>query len=418
MLENIRLAFRGIRAHKMRSFLTMLGVIIGIGSIIAIVSIITGTNEQIKQNLVGAGNNCVDISLSQDGYPISLEYGEGVGSVEAPDEQLREKILSLDSVENVTFYNFRSSSQSVTVGESQVSGNKIRGVDTSYLATEGYQVTRGRNFNQKDYDERRKVILLDQAAEQSLFSNGDAVGQIVEIGSQPFTVVGILQQEETAQPQVNSLSDYLTYVTASGGLILMPNTTWEIPFSIDEPANVTVKATSVDTMQQAGKEVSALLGSLILEGSRGSISYEAEDLVEKARQLQELSGQTNTLLLVVAAISLLVGGIGVMNIMLVSVTERTNEIGLKKAIGARKKTIRAQFLTEAVVLTGLGGILGIFAGIGIAFAISVFTGTPMGFSLAAVLVSVGFSMAIGIIFGMLPSMKAANLDPIEALRHE
>ncbi|HAW12538.1 MAG TPA: macrolide ABC transporter permease, partial [Erysipelotrichaceae bacterium] len=146
--------------------------------------------------------------------------------------------------------------------------------------------------------------------------------------------------------------------------------------------------------------------------------YQAQDLMEQAKQIQQLSQSTNTMLIWIAAISLLVGGIGVMNIMLVTVTERTREIGLKKAIGARKKTIMMQFLTEAVVLTSLGGLLGVLTGLILAKMISLLNGTPVAISIPASIFSVLFSMLIGIVFGLIPSWKAANLDPIEALRHE
>ena len=152
--------------------------------------------------------------------------------------------------------------------------------------------------------------------------------------------------------------------------------------------------------------------------SKYALSYKAEDLLEKARNQQELSASTNNLLIWIASIALLVGGIGVMNIMLVSVTERTSEIGLKKALGARKSRILGQFLTESVMLTSLGGILGVAAGIVLAYVISRMSGTPVAISVPAIFLGVGFSMLIGIVFGILPSIKAANLNPIEALRHE
>ena len=195
----------------------------------------------------------------------------------------------------------------------------------------------------------------------------------------------------------------------------MPKATWPIVYAYDEPENVVVKATSTDEMTKAGQKAANILNATV---SNSDYKYKAADLLGKAGKLQELSNATNMQLVWIAGISLLVGGIGVMNIMLVSVTERTSEIGLKKAIGARKSTILGQFLTEAAVLTSLGGMLGVGAGVGAAQVIHRISDVAVAISVPAAVVAVVFSMFIGIIFGFLPSIQAANLDPIEALRRE
>ena len=220
------------------------------------------------------------------------------------------------------------------------------------------------------------------------------------------------------------------YADTSAGAVFLPSAAWPMVFYFDEPQNVAVKATSTDTMTKAGKAVADVLNEtpLILAATgeaageavttTGGFSYRSQDLLQQAQQLQEMSNATNQQLIWIASISLLVGGIGVMNIMLVSVTERTGEIGLKKALGAKKKRIRRQFLTEAAVLTSLGGIIGVVLGIVAAHLISASNGVPVAIDVPATVISVVFSMAIGIIFGMLPAVKAANLNPIEALRRE
>ena len=203
----------------------------------------------------------------------------------------------------------------------------------------------------------------------------------------------------------------------SSGKIYVPSVTWPIIYRYDEPQQVLIKAKSTSDMTNAGKKSADILNGY-LATSDDTIKYKSEDLLEQAKQIQQLSQSTNTMLIWIAGISLLVGGIGVMNIMLVSVTERTSEIGLKKAIGARKSVILGQFLTEAAVLTSLGGLIGVLVGIILAEIISKLSTTPVAISAPAAVGGVVFSMIIGIIFGLLPSYKAANLDPIEALRHE
>ena len=197
----------------------------------------------------------------------------------------------------------------------------------------------------------------------------------------------------------------------------MPDVCWPIVFRYDEPENAVVMAKTTEDMSTVGKTTAEIMNEAVTNTS-DSLAYKAEDLLEKAKSLQELGQSTNQQLIWIASISLLVGGIGVMNIMLVSVTERTSEIGLKKAIGARKRRILFQFLTEAAVLTSIGGLLGVLGGIIMAQVISRVSQTPVAISIPAIIFSVVFSMVIGIVFGLLPSVKAANLNPIDALRRE
>lgn len=200
---------------------------------------------------------------------------------------------------------------------------------------------------------------------------------------------------------------------------MIPNASWPIAFKFDEPENAVIKADSTDSMSTVGNAAAEVLNEAVDNTyNQTELKYAADDIMQKVKDLQKLSESTNNQLIWIASISLLVGGIGVMNIMLVSVTERTREIGLKKAIGARKKTILAQFLTEASVLTSIGGIIGVVLGIGLSKVVGKFSGSPTAISVPAILVAVLFSTVIGVIFGLLPSVKAANLNPIDALRSE
>lgn len=424
MTENILLAFDGILSHKMRSFLTMLGIVIGIASIISIVSTIRGTNEQIKENLIGAGNNNIDIKLSQgdDEYYMDQGLPEGVAKV---GKETKKEILELDGVVHATFYNSRNWAEDIYYGSIQLDGSKIYGVDHDFLSTKGYVIQKGRSFDEKDFDSGAKSVIVDQTAAQALFPGQEPVGKIIEIKGEPFTVVGVAIKQEEFQPVINNIEDYYMYNDFSNGMLMIPGTTWPTIFNYDEPVSVGIMVKSADQMSNIGKKVENIMNDVALAESginekpdNSSIRYQAADLLKMVKDLQKVSKNTNKQLLLIASISLLVGGIGVMNIMLVSVTERTREIGLKKAIGARKKRILWQFLTEAAVLTSIGGILGVIFGIILSFVISRVSHTPMSISILASMLAVAFSMGIGIVFGLLPSMKAANLDPIDALRYE
>ena len=417
MIENIRLAFHGIWAHKMRSFLTMLGVIIGIAAIIAIVSTIKGTNDQIMKNLIGAGNNCVTVTLMQgeDGFYMDAGAPEGVLTV---SDSQKEEIRNLDRVEDAAFYTSRQWADSIGTVEHTLQSSSVYGIDDHYLATCGYVVYAGRAFVPEDYTSFRKVLLLDETAAGILFPEGGAVGSTVEVRNEPFVVVGLIRKADSFQPVINSFSDYMNYHQEEYGSAFMPLADWPIVYSYDEPENCIARAAQTEDMSNVGRRVAEIMNASVLSTAGESIKYKAEDILEVARNQQQLASSTNNMLLWIASIALLVGGIGVMNIMLVSVTERTSEIGLKKALGARKSRILAQFLTESAVLTSLGGVLGVISGIALSQVISRVSQTPVAISVPAIILAVGFSMVIGIVFGLLPSVKAANLDPIEALRRE
>lgn len=417
MLENIRLSFQGIWSHKMRSFLTMLGIIIGIGAIIAIVSTIQGTNEQIKQNLVGAGNNAVTVQLYQDEWTYEMDYNGIPDGVPVISDDTMQQILAVDGVEKASRYTSRQGYDTVCYGNTSLSGGYVMGVDANYLDTCSYIIKEGRGFDSNDYAKYRKVAILDRDSASSLFQGADAIGKTIEIQGEPYIVVGIADKKDGFEPVINSMDDYYTYMQDSSGRVFIPSATWPIVFQYDEPQSVVLKATDTDSMASAGQAVADILNAN-LNVSDSTIQYKGQDLLKQAQDIQELSQSTNRMLIWIAGISLLVGGIGVMNIMLVSVTERTQEIGLKKAIGAKKSHILGQFLTEAAVLTSLGGIIGVIAGIVLAEVISKVSEMPVVISIPAAIIAVGFSMGIGIIFGLLPSYKAANLKPIDALRRE
>lgn len=417
MIENIRLAFQGIWSHMMRSFLTMLGIIIGIASIIAIVSTIKGTSEQIKEDLIGAGTNTVNVYLYDGDNQYDAEYGTSSNAPVLTDD-VKEEVMDLDHVENATFY-YNSTSASIYNNNNSLDGGSVYGIDVNYLATCGYVIQSGRGFVKDDYQKYNKVALIDNNAAENLFPSQNPVGQTVEINQEPYTIVGVIRQDENYQPTINSIDEYYTYYQSIVGSVMIPDACWPISFKFDVPQNVIVKADSTDTMSSVGNSVADTLNnSITISDTNSKMKYQAEDIMKQVKSMQKLSESTNNQLIWIASISLLVGGIGVMNIMLVSVTERTKEIGLKKAIGARKKTILGQFLTEASVLTSIGGIIGVVTGIGLSKVVGKVTGSPTAISVPSIVIAVLFSTVIGVVFGLLPSVKAANLNPIYALRSE
>lgn len=426
MFENIRLSLQGILSHKIRSFLTMLGIIIGIAAIIAIVSTIEGTREQIKNNLIGAGNNTVSVSLSAGDYAMDFTWQAPPPNIRVLSDEYKERITALDEVECCTFYRTRSNCDNVFYLNSKLESNVIYGIDEDYFRTQGYAVSEGIGFTEQMYKDSSKCIMIDSTLARGIFKGESGVGKIIDINGEPFRVIGVVSKRSGFEPVINSVEDYYTYNQTASGQIFLPTNDWGIVFRYDEPQNCIVKAVDTDSMTGAGKKTADILNENIAkntnqpaeESGEGQLEYKSESLLEQAKALQDLSKSTNSMLIWIASISLLVGGIGVMNIMLVSVTERTREIGLKKALGARKRRILAQFLTEAAVLTSIGGVLGVLSGIGLAQFIANLAEVPVSISTPAIVISVIFSMVVGIVFGLIPSIKAANLNPIDALRYE
>lgn len=426
MFENIRLSFKGILSHKIRSFLTMLGIIIGIAAIIAIVSTIKGTNEQIKNNLIGSGNNTVNIQLSRGDNALDFSYESIPKNMQVISEDTKKRINDLKEVESCTLYRTRQMCESLFYLNKNLESSVIYGIDEDYFETMGYSIAMGKGFTEKDYKDFHKMAIVDDTFAR-IFEGESPIGKVIDIKGEPFTIIGVAIKNSTFEPVINSVEDYFTYYNGnSSGTIFIPTDDWGIVFRYDEPQNCIVKAVNTDAMTSAGKKTADILNEYVpapeanasSEEGLATAQYKSESLLEKAKSLQDLSKSTNSMLIWIASISLLVGGIGVMNIMLVSVTERTREIGLKKALGARKRRILAQFLTEASVLTSIGGIIGVISGIGLAQIIAKAADVPVSISTPSIIISVIFSMAVGIIFGLIPSIKAAKLNPIDALRYE
>ncbi|MBR1423769.1 MAG: ABC transporter permease [Ruminococcus sp.] len=424
MIENIRLSFRGIFSHKIRSLLTMLGIIIGIAAIIAIVSTIKGTNERIKNNLIGSGSNTVKISLKLGGNEYDFTYQSPPSEVVPLTDESRNSIVKLNEVENCTFYRTRNNPMNIFAGTVSLESSTVIGIDKYYFDTAGYMVSEGKSFSESDYTSFSKKAIVDKTLADGTFNGESPIGMTLDISGEPFTVIGVVSEVSEFEPDIESVDDYYTYNQTASGKIFIPTEDWGIVYRYDEPQNCIVKAVDTDSMTGAGKKAADILNKNIIKNTAATgekttaPKYKSENLLEQAKSLQDLSSSTNSMLIWIAGISLLVGGIGVMNIMLVSVTERTKEIGLKKALGARRGRILGQFLTEAAVLTSIGGIIGVLTGIGLSKVIAKVAEVPVAISTPAIIIAVVFSMAVGIVFGLIPSIKAARLNPIDALRYE
>ncbi len=418
MIENIKLSFQGIRSHKMRSALTMLGIIIGIASIIIIVSLISGTSEQLKSAMIDSGDSTITVALYDKEEPwnpldpITKPLPDGVIP---PDSDTVEAVENLDGVLGATPVYSSEYNVQVSYNGSNDSSVTVMGVEKDYFSLKNFALTSGRYFIDRDYDERHNVAVITSGLASSMFENESAIGKTITVGSELFTVVGLVKEIQTEE-EINTLSDYYMKVAMRAHeFVIVPSTSWVNFGGFDVYSSLVVKIKDVDDTVNVGAAASGVLNANI---TNNGYEYRSSSMQDDADYLENITRFVSILLIGIASISLLVGGIGVMNIMLVSVTERTKEIGLKKALGAKKRVILGQFLTESVVLTGMGGILGVVIGIGISYLVSFLLNMPAAISVPAVAVAVGFSMGVGIIFGITPSIKAANLNPIDALRYE
>lgn len=416
MLENIRLALRGISTHKLRSFLTMLGVIIGIASIIGIVSIVEGTNARLEKSLIGSGNNVTTVALSDGGYEYSMSSGIPAG-VNVVSDASMDAIRNIDGVVNAATYRQRDMwDANVYRQNTKIQTGKLLGISKDFLDTLQYTVIQGRPFSENEFSKGKKVALIDTGAAEILFEGEDPLGKPIEIQSEPFIVVGVtkdLNKEETAY---ESIDDY-NRARSTGNLanVYIPEESWQLIFQYDEPQNVAIHAETTGKMTSVGNKAADILNSA---NPSATVSYASLSSAENESDMKTLTDSIQLMLICVASLSLIVGGIGVMNIMLVSVTERTAEIGLKKALGAKRRTIMLQFLTESAVLTTVGGFIGVLVGIGLALIISFAASLDFAVSVPWIIIAVLFSILIGVVFGGWPASRAAKLNPIDALRRE
>ncbi len=389
-IQAYKMAIKSIVSNKVRSFLTMLGVIIGVGSVIIAVGVAQGSTASITSSLSGLGSNLININITGRGSNRNVTYAE-IKKFQSDNSTIISNIAPQSS-----------SNATVKVGNLSRS-TAVLGTSPDYATINSTTVQEGRFLIQLDIDYNQKIAVIGTAVANDIFKGESSIGKTMKVMGQEFKVVGVLTQ--TADGADSSTDDRVI-----------------IPISVATRLNksaiiksFSAQATSADTVDKAV----TILTSFLTNIYRNDEAFRVTNMAAVLSTLNSITSTLTVVLAGIASISLVVGGIGIMNIMLVSVTERTREIGVRKAIGAKKGNILTQFLIEALVVTGLGGIMGILVGVStIHFVIGGLKIVPEVYSMTWILLSFGISLLIGVVFGMYPANKAANLNPIDALAYE
>ncbi len=402
--ELITSAIAALRSNIFRTLLTMLGIIIGISSVILIISLGQGATQSIMGQLALFGTNTIFIA------PGSSEgtAGPPQGQLESLTYEDAQAITDEGQIQNVQEASAIVSRPLQVNANGQTVNTTLQGVEPGYAVIQSLEVSQGEFLTKEDADSLSRVVVLGSKVATDLFGEGaEPVGESVKIDSRSFRIVGVLQQKDSSVFSDPNSAVYIPVTTAM-----------KVVLGQNYVSSILVQAENADLINQTVDDITALLVQRhsIFEGKVKDFSIESS---KQALQIVDtVTGLLTLLLAGIAGISLVVGGIGIMNIMLVTVTERTKEIGLLKAIGARDRDVLRQFLIEAVVLTLSGGVIGIVLGILLSFLISSVIHIPFVISFSAIFLAVGVSSAVGILFGYYPAQRAAKLSPIDALRYE
>ena len=400
-METIRVAFGAIRANPLRSFLTMLGMVIGVGAVITMVALGTGAQAAVEEQIQSLGTDLLAIYPGQS-FMHGVARGDRV-SVTMDDAEA----LAIDGYALEAVVPEMSRRRQIEYGNANASVN-VMASTPQYIEVQNQHIVAGKMFTEADSDQRRRVVVLGSSVPEMLGGNGVAmIGQQLSVRGIPFEIIGLLN-EKGAQGHYNPDEQ-----------VLIPLTTGQFRvFGTDRLRAITVQVIDPDSMTVAMIGIERVMRREHGIQPGAANDFQIRDRTEFLAAQQETTQTFTFLLAGIAAVSLLVGGIGIMNIMLVSVTERTREIGIRKALGAQRRTILLQFLVEAVTLCMVGGTIGVLAGAGTAMALARFQGWNTMVSGESVVVAFLFSALIGVFFGMWPARRAARMDPIEALGHE
>jgi putative ABC transport system permease protein len=402
--ETFRVALRAIRRNKVRSALTMLGVIIGVASVIAMIALGSGARAAIDEQIQSQGTALIYLSSGSWGGPGRARQGAGTTqtlTVEDAEAVARE-------VPTVARYTPGVRGRAQVIAGNSNWNTQLEGGNEDFLVIRNWLVADGANFTVRDVLVAEKVCLLGATVARTLFPDGDPIGQIIRVRNMPFRVLGVLAPK--GQGQFGQDQD---------DFVLAPWTTIQKKLlGITYLHQVAITARSSELVEPTAVAITRLMRARHRIANPDEDDFSVRTIEEMAATRVQMAETMTGLLMSVASVSLLVGGIGIMNIMLVSVTERTREIGVRMAVGAKTRDVMRQFLAEAIALSLVGGLAGILLGVAVSQTITQSLGWPVAITSASILVAFAFSAAVGIFFGWYPARKAANLDPIEALRYE
>jgi len=410
-LEILRVSWEAITRNKVRSVLTMLGIIIGVAAVIMVVAFSAGTEATIQQNITGLGSNLIFVSANFAQFRpggVSSTAGSGTGLVFTDAAAIADSVSGVDAVVVE-----QGATETVKFGTTVLDSISLDGTTPGFPTVRDMKISAGRYINQTDVDQKLKVAVLGYTLAQQLFPNSDPIGQVLSVGTIKMTVVGVLAKKGTVG-EVDYDARLYTPIT-----VIFEHFTDSRFARIngDRVRLIYVKINNTKNMDSIILQVKLLMAKLhktTLDNLDVTITTQQDVITAQ----QSTSAAFRSLLTWVAAVSLLVGGIGIMNIMLVSVTERTREIGIRQAVGATPADILLQFLTEALLLSATGGVLGMLSGFVGSWLFSAFSTTRTVVLPSSILLAIGSAAAVGIFFGFYPASKAAQMDPIDALRYE